>query len=63
VRLANLSNDPNQEYFGDGITDDLTTDLSRISGSFLIVRNTAFTYKSKSIDVVLTAGAPARIVC
>jgi TolB-like protein/class 3 adenylate cyclase/Flp pilus assembly protein TadD len=45
--LANLSNDPDQEYFADGITDDLTTDLSRISGSFVIARNTAFTYKGK----------------
>jgi adenylate cyclase len=47
----NLSNDPDQEYFADGITDDLTTDLSRISGSFVIARNTAFTYRGKSIDV------------
>jgi hypothetical protein len=38
--FANLSNDPDQEYFADGITDDLTTDLSRISGSFVIARNT-----------------------
>jgi TolB-like protein/class 3 adenylate cyclase len=49
--FANLSNDPDQEYFADGITDDLTTDLSRIPGSFVIARNTAFTYKGKSIDV------------
>jgi adenylate cyclase len=49
--FANLSNDPEQEYFVDGITDDLTTDLSRISGSFVIARNTAFTYKGKSVDV------------
>jgi adenylate cyclase len=49
--LANLSNDPEQEYFADGITDDLTTDLSRISDSFVIARNTAFTYKGKSVDV------------
>ena len=48
--FANLSNDPDQEYFADGITDDLTTDLSRISGSFVIARNTAFTYKGKSTD-------------
>src|SRR5216683_7394239 len=48
--FANLSNDPDQEYFADGITDDLTTDLSRISGSFVIARNTAFTYKGKPID-------------
>src|SRR6266436_4994315 len=49
--FANLSNDPEQEYFADGITDDLTTDLSRISGTFVIARNTAFTYKGKPIDV------------
>jgi class 3 adenylate cyclase len=48
--FANLSNDPEQEYFADGITDDLTADLSRISGSFVIARNTAFTYKSKPVD-------------
>jgi adenylate cyclase len=48
--FANLSNDPEQEYFVDGVTDDLTTDLSRISGSFVIARTTAFTYKGKPID-------------
>ena len=48
--LANLSNDPDQEYFVDAITDDLTTDLSRISDSFVIARNTAFTYKGKAVD-------------
>jgi DNA-binding winged helix-turn-helix (wHTH) protein len=49
--FENLSNDPEQEYFADAITDDLTTDLSRISGSFVIARSTAFTYKGKSIEV------------
>ena len=49
--FANLGNDPNQEYFVDAITDDLTTDLSRISGSFVIARSTAFTFKAKTIDV------------
>jgi class 3 adenylate cyclase/TolB-like protein/tetratricopeptide (TPR) repeat protein len=48
--FANLSSDQEQEYFADGITGDLTTDLSRISGSFVIARNTAFTYKGKSVD-------------
>jgi adenylate cyclase len=48
--FQNLSNAPDQEYFADGITDDLTSDLSRISGSFVIARNTAFTYKGKPID-------------
>jgi adenylate cyclase len=48
--FANLSNDPDQEYFVDGITDDLTTDLSQISDSLVIARNTAFTYKGKAVD-------------
>ncbi len=49
--FANLSSDPEQEYFVDAITDDLTTDLSQISNSFVIARTTAFTYKGKSVDV------------
>jgi TolB-like protein/class 3 adenylate cyclase/Tfp pilus assembly protein PilF len=48
--FANLSNDPQQEYFADGVTDDLTTDLSRIEDSVVIARNTAFTYKGKEVD-------------
>ena len=48
--FTNLSGDPSQDYFADGITDNLTTDLSRIRNSFVIARNTAFTYKGKSID-------------
>jgi adenylate cyclase len=48
--FANLSNDPSQDYFADGITENLTTDLSRIRGSFVIARNTAFTFKGKNID-------------
>ena len=48
--LENLSSDPEQEYFADAITEDLTTDLSRISDMFVIARNTAFTYKGKHID-------------
>jgi adenylate cyclase len=48
--FANLSGDPAQDYFADGITENLTTELSRIKGSFVIARNTAFTYKGKSID-------------
>jgi len=49
--FANLGGDPEQEYFVDGVTESLTTDLSRISGSFVIARNTAFTYKGKHADV------------
>jgi adenylate cyclase len=48
--FANLSGDPSQDYFADGITENLTTALSRIKNSFVIARNTAFTYKGKSID-------------
>jgi len=48
--FENLSRDPDQDYFADGITEDLTTDLSRISGSFVIARNTAFTYKGIAVD-------------
>src|SRR5215469_8117340 len=47
--FANLSNDPEQEYFADAITEDLTTDLSRISGSFVIAPMTAFTYKGRAV--------------
>ena len=49
--FANLGGDPEQDYFVDGITESLTTDLSRISGSFVIARNTAFTFKGKAMDV------------
>jgi len=49
--FENLSKDPDQEYFADGVTDDLTTDLSRIAGSFVISRTTAFTYKGKPVDI------------
>jgi adenylate cyclase len=49
--FRNLSGDPSQDYFADGITEDLTSDLSRIVGSFVISRNSAFTYKGKATDV------------
>lgn len=48
--FANLGGDPEQEYFVDGVTDSLTTDLSRIAGAFVIGRNTAFTFKGKAVD-------------
>jgi adenylate cyclase len=48
--FANLSSDPEQQYFADGMTDDLTTDLSRLSDAFVISRNTAFTYRNRSVD-------------
>ena len=49
--FANLGGDPEQDYFVDGVTESLTTDLSRISGSFVIGRHTAFTYKDKAVDL------------
>jgi adenylate cyclase len=48
--FANLSNDPDQQYFADGITEDVTTDLSRAGGMSVISRNTAFTYRNKQVD-------------
>jgi adenylate cyclase len=48
--FANLNDDREQQYFADGITEDLTTDLSRIANSFVISRNTAFTYQGKRVD-------------
>ncbi len=48
--FANLSGDPSQDYFADGVTENLTAELSRIKGSFVIARNTAFTFKDKSVD-------------
>ena len=49
--FANIGGDPEQEHFVDGVTESLTTDLSRIRGSFVIGRNTAFTYKGKAVDL------------
>ena len=48
--FKNLSSDSRQDYFADGITENLTTDLSRIRNSFVIARNTAFTFKGKAVD-------------
>jgi adenylate cyclase len=47
----NLSGEPEQEYFSDGITDDLITDLSKISGLFVIARNSTFAYKAKPLKI------------
>jgi TolB-like protein/class 3 adenylate cyclase/cytochrome c-type biogenesis protein CcmH/NrfG len=48
--FTNLSGDSSQDYLADGVTEDLTTDLSRLAGSFVISRNTAFTFKDKAVD-------------
>jgi TolB-like protein len=49
--FVNIGRDPEQDYFVDGVTESLTTDLSHIPGAFVIACNTAFTYKGKSFDV------------
>ncbi|NOJ39018.1 adenylate/guanylate cyclase domain-containing protein [Bradyrhizobium australiense] len=49
--FANLNNDPEQDYFADGITTDLTTDLAQMPGAFVIGRGTAFTYKNKQVNL------------
>lgn len=48
--FANVGGDPKQDYFVDGVTESLTTDLSRVAGAFVVARNTAFTYKSRVVD-------------
>jgi len=49
--FINMSDDPEQEYFSDGITEDLITDLSKISGLFVIARNSVFIYKGKAVKI------------
>src|SRR5947199_464366 len=51
LHFNNMSGDPEQEYFSDGITEDIITDLSKVSGLLVIARNTAFTYKGKAVKV------------
>jgi TolB-like protein len=49
--FTNMSDDPQQEFFADGMTEDLITDISRVSGLFVIARNSVFTYKDKAVKV------------
>ena len=49
--FINMSGDPEQEYFSDGITEDIITDLSEISGLYIVARNTVLTYKGKPVKV------------
>ena len=49
--FINMSGDPEQEYFSDGITEDIITDLSKVSGLFVVGRNTSFTYKGKAVQL------------
>ncbi len=53
--FANMSGDQEQEYFSDGITEDIITDLSKVSGLAVVSRNSAFTYKGKHVDVTKVA--------
>ena len=55
--FVNMSGDPEQEYFSDGITEDIITDLSKVRRSLVIARNTAFTFKGKVMDVKEVARA------
>ena len=50
-----MSDDPQQEYFSDGVSEDITTDLSKVSSLFVVARNTAFTYRGKNFDVAKVA--------
>ncbi|HZF36719.1 MAG TPA: BTAD domain-containing putative transcriptional regulator, partial [Candidatus Angelobacter sp.] len=49
--FANIGDDPEQEYFADGLTEDIITDLSRVSALFVVARNTVFTYKGKAVEI------------
>ncbi len=49
--FSNMSDDPSQGYFADGMTEDLITDLSKISGLFVIARNSSFSYKGQEVKV------------
>jgi adenylate cyclase len=53
--FVNMSGDPEQEYFSDGISEDTITDLSKVSALFVVARNTAFTFKGRSVDVTQVA--------
>ena len=53
--FANMSDDPQQEYFSDGISEDIITDLSKVAALFVVARNTAFTFKGKNVDIPLVA--------
>ena len=49
--FTNMSNEPEQEYFSDGMTDTLITDLSKISGLFVIARNSTFLFKGRAVNI------------
>ena len=49
--FTNMSGDPEQEYFADGITEDIVTDISRVSGLFVVARNSSFVFKNRAVDI------------
>ena len=55
LAFQNMSGDPEQEYFADGITEDLITDLSKVGGLLVIARNSSFAYKGKTVDIRVVA--------
>jgi adenylate cyclase len=55
LAFQNMSGDPEQEYFADGITEDVITDLSKVGGLLVIARNSSFAYKGKTVDIRLAA--------
>ena len=61
--FANMSGDPEQEYFSDGISEDIITDLCKVSAFHVVSRNTAFTFKGKTVDVGQVAGNSRSAMC
>jgi len=61
--FQNLSDDPEQEYFADGMVEDIITGLSRSKLLFVISRNSSFTYKGKAVDIKRSAVSLALAMC
>ena len=61
--FANMSGDPDQEYFSDGIAEDIITELSRSRSLFVIARNSSFTYKGRAVDVQQVGQRAGRALC
>lgn len=61
--FVNMSGDAEQEFFTDGLTEDIITDLSNVSGFFVIARNSTFAYKGKPTDVRQIASRSGRQIC
>jgi adenylate cyclase len=63
LAFTNMSGDPEQEYFSDGISEDIITDLSKLSELYVIARNSTFTYKGKPVDVKQVGASSAYAMC